>query len=298
MRLVIAAKRLRRAALLGVVLTMACSQAGQGGPALPAAVLVGAGDIASCRSSGDEATARLLDRIQGTVFTAGDNVYERGTLEEFRQCFDTSWGRHKRRIRPTPGNHDYLTRRATGYYTYFGAAAGPPQRGYYSYTLGAWHIIALNSNCAAIGGCGEGSPQLVWLRADLAAHQARCTLAYWHHPRFSSGPHGDDPTMGAFWDVLYQAGADVVVNGHDHHYERFAPQTPDGRPHERGIQQFTVGTGGRSLYPVLEVKANSINRSSATYGVLVLTLRPERYEWRFVPTAPGAYNDAGSRPCH
>ena len=168
--------------------------------------LLAAGDIADCSSDGDEATAKLLDGLAGTVATLGDNVYESGTASEFTNCYDPSWGRHKSRTRPAPGNHDYLTSGASGYFGYFGAAAGDPQKGYYSYDLGSWHIVVLNSNCAQVGGCGAGSPQETWLRQDLAAHPTTCTLAYWHHPRFSFGKYSNDPRTQALWQALYDGG--------------------------------------------------------------------------------------------
>jgi 3',5'-cyclic AMP phosphodiesterase CpdA len=262
-------------------------------------VLVGAGDIASCASDGDEATAALLDEVAGVVFTVGDNVYDRGTPREFATCYGPSWGRHRARTRPAPGNHDYLTAGARGYFWFFGALAGDPSRGYYSYDLGAWHVVALNSNCAFIGGCDEGSPQLDWLRADLAAHPAACTLAYWHHPRFSSGPHGSTPALEPIFRALYEAGAELAVSGHDHTYERFAPQDPAGRPDwERGVRQFVVGTGGANHYGFGPPLPNSEVRSSGTWGVLKLTLRPASYDWEFIPVAGQDFRDAGSARCH
>lgn len=263
------------------------------------AVLVGAGDIASCESGGDEMTAKLLDNIAGTVFTAGDNVYERGRLQEFIRCFAPSWGRHKARMRPAAGNHDYLTQDAQGYFGYFGAAAGQPSKGYYRYNLGAWRVIVLNSNCAHVGGCHKGSPQERWLRAELQSSRAFCTLAYWHHPRFSSGPHGNTPSVSAFWDALYEADAELVVNGHDHLYERFAPQAPNGSlDSDRGIRQITVGTGGRSLYSVKRLKRHSVFRQTRTFGVLKLTLRPGSYTWQFVAAPSGRLLDRGDASCH
>jgi ABC-type transporter MlaC component len=263
-------------------------------------VLVGAGDIASCTSDGDAATAQLLDAIDGVVFTLGDHAYEAGTPIEFQACYEPSWGRHLARTRPVPGNHDYLTPDAAGYFAYFGARAGDPRRGYYSYRLGSWHIIALNSNCEEVGGCGPGSPQERWLRADLtAAHRSICTLAYWHHPRFSSGPHGGEAAVGAFWQALYEHGAEVVLAGHDHTYERFAPQNANGEPDQaRGIRQFIVGVGGASLHrfegpPV----ANSEVRNDDTFGILKLTLRPTSYEWQFVPVAGATFTDSGGGRC-
>lgn len=258
-------------------------------------VFVGAGDIALCASSGDEATAALLDTISGTVWTAGDNVYDTGTAAEFTNCYDPSWGRHKARTRPTPGNHDYGTPGATGYYGYFGAAAGDPAKGYYSYELGAWHIIALNSEIAA----GAGSAQEQWLRADLAAHPTACTLAYWHKPLYSSGEHGNNPAYTALWQALYEYGADVVIGGHDHNYERFAPQNASGAADAGyGLREFVVGTGGRSLRPFGTVQANSEVRDFSTAGVLKLTLHPTSYDWEFVPVAGGTFTDTGAGQCH
>lgn len=260
------------------------------------AVLVGAGDIASCASSGDEETANLLDEISGTVFTAGDLAYENGSAADFSNCYAPSWGRHKSRTRPSPGNHEYFTMGAAGYYDYFGAAAGDPTKGYYSYELGAWHIIVLNSNVRV----DAGSPQEQWLRRDLANSSVRCTLAYWHHPRFSSGAdHGASPALQPLWQALYDYGADVVMSGHDHIYERFAPQTPAGAlDMAKGIRQFVVGTGGASRDQIGLITANSEVRSSGAWGVLKLTLLPDRYEWRFVPVQGESFTDAGSASCH
>lgn len=261
-------------------------------------VLVGAGDIAACDSSGDEATAALLDAIDGTVFTLGDNVYNSGTRREFAECYDPTWGRHKGRTRPAPGNHDYGTAKASGYFGYFGEAAGDPGTGYYAYDLGAWHIVVINSNCEPAGGCQAGSPQEAWLRADLAAHPVDCTLAYWHHPRFSSGPHGGTDEMRAIWQALYEQGADVVLAGHDHDYERFAPQDPDGNGDpQRGIREFVVGTGGRSHYRFGRIQPNSEARSSDTFGVLKLTLSAADYAWEFIPVDGKTFTDAGSAAC-
>lgn len=262
-------------------------------------VLVGAGDIAECR--GDRLTARLLDSIPGTVFTAGDNAYYYGTLEDFEHCYTPSWGRHRARTRPSPGNHEFRTGGGSDYFTYFGEAAGDPSRGYYSYELGTWHVVSLNSNCAEVGGCQAGSPQETWLRADLAAHPARCTAAYWHHPLFSSGQHGGDPkAMLDIWKALYEAGAEIVINGHDHDYERFAPQDPSGHlDREQGIREFVVGTGGASLrkFPRDPI-ANSEKRSDRSWGVLKLTLHADSYDWEFIPVAGGTFTDSGSDSCH
>jgi hypothetical protein len=259
--------------------------------------LVGAGDIASCHSDGDEATAAILDTIPGTVFAAGDLVYMVGTASNFATCYDPSWGRHKDRTRPAPGNHEYYDLpNAAGYYGYFGAQAGDPNRGYYSYDLGSWHIVVLNSNI----GSGAGSSQEQWLRADLAAHPAVCTLAYWHHPLFTSGAERPNPGMRPIWQALYDAGADVVINGHDHDYERFAPQAPNGTADgKRGIRQFIVGTGGYSHIRLLAaVASNSELRDDTSFGVLKLVLHDTSYDWQFIPAAGNAFSDSGTGYCH
>ena len=262
-------------------------------------VLLGAGDIADCATGWDEQTAGLVNAISGTVVTMGDNVYENGTPDEFKNCYDPSWGLFKDRTRPAPGNHDYNTAAAAGYYGYFGPAAHQPT-GYYSYELGAWHIIALNSNCDAIGGCQAGAPQEVWLRADLAAHPAACTLAYWHHPRFSSGPHGDDDRFVPFWQDLYDAQAEIVLNGHDHDYERFAPQTPYGQlDRAQGVREFVVGTGGRHFSAFGPARRpNSEASRDVIFGVLKLTLYANSYRWDYLPIPGIQYTDAGNQECH
>ncbi len=264
----------------------------------PVATLVGAGDIASCSSSGDEATATLLDAIPGTVFTTGDNVYEAGSASEYNNCYAPSWGRHKARLRPVVGNHEYGTSGAAGYFGYFGAAAGKPGEGWYSYDLGAWHVVVLNSNCSVVS-CATGSAQEKWLRADLAASQTACTVALWHHPRFSSGSHGNDLTVQPLWNALYDYGAEIVLNGHDHTYERFAPQRPDGtRDDAYGIRQFVIGSGGKNHYAFNGIKPNSEARNNTEFGVLRVTLRANGYDFRFIPTSGGTYTDAGSGTCH
>ena len=266
-----------------------------------APVLVGAGDIAWCAAlEGARATASLLRRVPGTVFTVGDMAYEDGSAAQFAQCYEPTWGREKARTRPAPGNHDYRTADAAAYFDYFGKAAGERGKGYYSYDLGAWHLVVLNSNCEDVGGCGRGSPQLRWLLADLQLHPARCTLAYWHAPRFSSGAeHGNDLATTHFWEALYAAGAEVVLGGHDHDYERFAPQDPTGAADPvHGIREFVVGTGGASLRPFGSPIANSEARSSDSFGVLKLTLRTGSYDWQFIPVAGGQFADAGRGDCH
>ena len=261
-------------------------------------LLLAAGDIASCDSNGDETTEPLLRaRPRAVVATLGDNVYDAGRLDEFERCYAPSWGIAKARTKPAAGNHDYKTAAAAGYFAYFGRRAGDPTRGWYSYRLGSWHVIVLNSNCRDVGGCARGSAQERWLRRTLAANHATCTLAYWHHPRFSSGDkHGGSLATADFWNALYEAGADVVLSGHDHVYERFAPQTPEGRAApRRGIRSFVVGTGGAGLYGFGEPQPNSLVRL-AKYGVLALTLERGRYSWRFL-SAEGGVSDPGSAPC-
>jgi hypothetical protein len=275
-------------------------------PALTQAdpLIAAAGDIA-CSSAGkgggscaQQATSDLLvGRGLDAVLTLGDNQYEDGALDAFQSYFDPTWGRVKPLIRPAVGNHEYGTSGASGYFSYFGAAAGPPT-GYYSFDLGAWHLIALNSNCGSVP-CGPGSAQLRWLQSDLAAHRSTCTLAYWHHPHFSSGPHGDGGSTDDLWTALYGGGADVVLNGHDHDYERFAPQTPAATADPAyGIREFVVGTGGRSHYSFTQIKPNSEVRNADTFGVLELTLHQASYDWRFVPEAGKSFTDTGSGACH
>ena len=264
-----------------------------------APVLIGAGDIADCSGQGDEATARLVRGTSGAVFTTGDNAYESGTASEFSDCYDPTWGRYKARTRPSVGNHEYYTPDASGYFGYFGKAAGDPKKGYYSYDLGEWHIVSLNARCENVGGCGDDSPMVGWLKQDLASNPMPCTLAYWHDPLFSSGYHGSTPKMKPSWDALYEANAEVVLNGHDHDYERFAPQTPSGAADDsRGIREFVVGTGGRELRPFGTISAHSEVRNSNTFGVLKLTLHPDSYEWKFVPVAGKSFTDAGTSGCH
>jgi hypothetical protein len=256
----------------------------------------GLGSGLNCRQ---KATSDLLVGAgYSAVLALGDIQYEDGAYSKFLASYDPSWGRVKSITKPAPGNHEYQTAGAAGYYQYFGAAAGDPTKGYYSFDLGGWHIVALNSNCAAVGGCGAGSAQEQWLRADLAAHPTACTLAYWHHPRFSSGSHGSDPTYQAFWQALYDANAELVLVGHDHDYERFAPQTPSGALDvARGIRQFVAGSGGKEVRTFSTIRANSEARDVSSLGVLELTLGSGSYEWRYRP-AVGTFTDAGSSSCH
>jgi hypothetical protein len=250
------------------------------------AVFIGAGDIADCdaadRGANAESTAALLDKMAGTVFTTGDNAYFNATADDFRNCYAPRWGRHRGRTYPSPGNHDYQSPGASPYFDYFGDRAGPRGAGFYSYTLGNWHIVSMNSNVPV----SPGSEQYVWLQGDLEANKrsatARCTLAYWHHPLFTSGPSaGSNALMRGMWTLLYDYGVDVVVNGHDHLYERHAPQNADGRRDPLGPQEFIVGTGGAPLYDFGPVLPNSQFRFKG-YGVLRLTLRDVGYDSVFV----------------
>jgi hypothetical protein len=278
--------------LLGLVGSVLVLEYGAAQPLPRAVVLLGAGDIGDCATTGAAETGLLLDRLPGTVFTAGDNAYQAGTEQEFRTCYDPFWGRHKARTRPAPGNHEYNTPGALPYYAYFGGNV-PNDTGYYSFDLGAWHILSLNSSTDF----SAGSPQGQWLRADLSAHPATCTLAIWHHPLFSSGVHGNDATMQPLWDVLYAAHADIVINGHDHDYERFAPQNPLGQADPiRGIREFVVGTGGATLRPFVLIRANSQYRNNTDWGVLQLTLHATSYNWAFVPVT-GAVVEQGTGTC-
>jgi len=289
------------------------------GPATTDPVIAAAGDIAcdplsssfngglgtssACRQ---KYTSDLLVGSQlAAVLTLGDNQYEQGTLAQFQQSYDPSWGRVKAITRPTVGNHEYTTANASGYFDYFNGVgvqsgrAGARGKGYYSFNVGTWHVVALNSNCSQVVGCGAGSPQETWLRQDLAANPASCTLAYWHHPRFSSGEHGDTAAMQPIWQALYDANADLALAGHDHGYERFAPQNPaGGADGVRGIREFVVGTGGKSQYTFTTIRPNSEARESSTYGVLQLELHAQSYDWRFVPEAGKTFTDSGSATCH
>jgi hypothetical protein len=246
-----------------------------------------------------EATSDLVvAKRYAAVLVVGDVQYEDGGEEAFLRSYDPSWGRVKRLSHPVPGNHDYHTSGAAGYFRYFGRTAGDPAKGYYSFDVGAWHLIALNSNCSQVGGCGTGSSQERWLRHDLAASSARCTLAYWHHPRFSSGQHGGSSAYVAFWRALYEAHADLVLVGHDHDYERFAPLDASGEVDlERGIREFVVGTGGKSLRGFAHPQSASEAHSDSSFGVLELTLGRSAYAWRFRPIA-GTFADSGSYRCH
>ena len=282
--------------LLASAATVLTAKPGSGQTAT--VTLVGAGDIARCGYTGDENTAKLVASIPGTVFNLGDNAYKEGTLSQFRRCYDPSWGRFKARTKPSVGNHEYRTRGAAGYFDYFGTAAGARGKGYYSYDRGAWHIVVLNSECDHLrGGCKLTSPMLTWLRNDLASNPSRCTLAYFHKPLFSSGYSRGTPEVRPLWRVLYNHHADVIVNAHDHVYERFARQTPKGVKSERGIREFVVGTGGTELGGFNYTERHSQVRNANTRGVLKLRLAPSSYGWRFVHVAGKRFTDYGSTRC-
>jgi acid phosphatase type 7 len=266
----------------------------------------GNGSATSCRQR--YTSDLLLDAVLAAVLPLGDVQYYCSGYQAFLQSYDLSWGRVKDITRPVAGNHEYLTSGGTdcnpanagaaGYFNYFGAAAGNSGQGYYSYNIGDWHLIALNSNCTDVGGCGPLSPMGRWLAADLAANSNWCTLAYWHIPLFSSGGRAELNSQ-EIWRTLYNNDVDVILNGHDHIYERFAPQTPDAILDPiRGIRQFTVGTGGSNHTSLTTIAANSEERNTDTFGVLKLTLRPTGYDWVFVPEAGGHFTDEGSSECH
>jgi alkaline phosphatase len=305
--------RLTRAAALAVAAAVSLSACGGGGgsgtgPTFPThddraltprdvprdgKVLLAAGDIAKCDSKGDEQTARLAARIpRATVAALGDLAYPSGTPTDFARCYDPSWGRLGNRVHPAAGNHEYGTGVATTYFDYFGPRAGQPDKGWYSYDLGAWHVVVLNSNCSLVpgGGCARGSEQEAWLRADLARHAGqRCTLAYWHHPRRSSGLHGDDKSVDPLRRALTDAHAEVLLQAHDHDYERFAPRA--------GLREWVVGTGGAPNYPIAGGQRGSEIRWSGGHGLLALTLRPKGYDWRFLTAGGSTFQDSGSGRC-
>ena len=263
--------------------------------------MLSAGDIASCTSTGDTATAALLSQFpNATVATIGDHAYQNGTPTEFSSCYDPTWGVAKARTKPVPGDHDYGTAGASAYYSYFGAAAGDPSKGYYSYDIGSWHVVALNTVCGNIGGCGAGSPQQQWLKADLAAHPNLCTVAIMHDPLFSSGGVvGSVPEMLPFWQDFYAAGVDLVLAGHAHNYERFAPQTPSGAlDNTYGIREIIAGTGGVDHHNFGTILPNSLVRNANAWGVVLLTLHTGGYDWKFVPVAGQGFNDSGTASCH
>lgn len=264
-----------------------------------------AGDIADCGkfepgSTYAAASSNLIDKAlkedqDALAITLGDNTYPIGKLEEFTKCYEPTWGRYKDRTLPSPGNHDYGMPQAIGYFTYFGELAGPNNRGYYSKDVGAWRVYSLNSNISGI----QMQTQLAWLKEELKSHPKQCTLAFWHHPVFSSGGHGDNKIMIEAWRLLQNANADLVLVGHDHDYERFAPLTADGVRNEKtGIRSFVVGTGGAHLTPMFLPKKNTVIRSNNSYGVLKLNLHATSYDWEFLSVGGDPLNDKGSAQCH
>jgi acid phosphatase type 7 len=303
-RVIIASVALVLAAGIGV-LVAASFRGGTGGDeGTETPILLAAGDIAECDHQGDEATAKILERNpDATIAALGDLAYQDGTPGEFKRCYGPSWGKFEDRTKPATGNHDHATKNAQGYWDFFGSRGGPYDRYYYSYDLGAWHMVVLNSDCWRVDGCDIDDPQAEWLRADLRKHPTRCTLAYWHRPPFSSGRYGDpEDTMRVrpLWRVLYEEGVDVLLTGHEHSYERFAPMNAEGtRDDERGVRLFVVGTGGGNLrrfkndpLPTTDV------RNDATWGVLKLSLSQVGYSWEFLPVAGKSFTDSGSGSCH
>lgn len=268
-------------------------------PARGATILV-AGDIASCEWRADAATARLVRRRTGIVMTAGDHAYPLGTARTFRDCYGPTWGRFRGRTRPVPGNHDRATAGARPYFDYFGARAGPPGRGYYAFDAGSWRVYALDSSCWLGDRCRKGSAQYRWLERDLERHPVACSMAVLHHPTYTSGPRGNGGRTRPLIRLLYRAGAELVVNGHDHFYERFAPARPWGRIDRRhGVRQFIVGTGGAPLYGFRSrTPGHSRVRQNRVHGILWLRLEPDAYAWRFIPVRRGAFDDRGSSACH
>lgn len=265
--------------------------------ALASATLVGAGDIASCTSSKDSKTAALVRKVSGTVFTAGDNVYPDGSSANYENCYSPAWGVFRGRTRPVPGNHDYENNPgAAGYFGYFGSAAGPAGLGYYAYDAGGWRVYALNSEFAQTS--KAYATELAWLTDDLAANPHECVLAIWHRPVFSTGQHGNSDRMQKFFQLLYTNGAEVVINGHDHLYERYVPMNGYGARRSNGVREFVVGTGGAALYAYKTSSAKIAVRNNTTFGVLKLTLSPGSYSWRFKPTTAGGFTDSGSATCH
>jgi hypothetical protein len=256
-----------------------------------AATLLAAGDIAGCSEKyNDEATSAMLVTLAGTVAALGDVVQKDGAHWEYRKCYHPTWGRVLSRTRPSPGNHDYRTAQAAAYYKYFGSLAGPSGRGWYTYRLGAWRIYSLNSE-------RNIAQQAAWLQQQLAATPSKCVLAYWHRPLYTSGRNPGESSVRPLFDVLYKARAEVVLSGHNHNYERFAPQDADGRAKAAGIRQFVVGTGGAPLEAFVTVQPNSQVRRADMWGVLKLRLYQDSYSWEFLPVGGGERLDSGSGVC-
>ncbi len=275
-------------------------------PAGPTVTVAAAGDIAceageqpSLRACQQAATARLVESLKpDAVLAIGDLQYPTGTLLQMKGSYDKTWGAFKSITYPVPGNHEYYNL-ATGYHDYWGHRVGTYHDPWYSFDLGAWHVLALDSDCTYVGGCGADSREVRWIRQDLAAHPSTCALAFFHHPRFSSGPHGNNQELAPVWRALQAGGVDVILNGHDHDYERFDLQDANGRlDRSHGIREFVVGTGGAPQYFVLWPHAHSQALRAGVFGVLKLTLRPASYDWRFMPIPGESYTDSGSTACH
>ena len=290
--------RLAPRTLCALLVVLACTEhsetalepsGAKSGAASP--VLLAVGDIAGCPSGyKDEAVSNLVSGISGTIALLGDLVYDDGTTKEFQNCYAPSWGRHLSRSRPAPGNHEYHTSNASPYYNYFGSRAGPAGKGYYTFTLGSWRIYSLNSE-------RNLSAQASWLKSQLAAHPSKCVLAFWHKPLFTSGKNSPETAMRPLFTVLYNAGAEIVLNAHNHGYDRFAPQDPSGKAASRGIRQFVVGTGGSKLYGFGSPRRNSQVRYAGGHGVLKLDLGGESYSWRYVSVPGKSFTDSGSGSC-
>jgi hypothetical protein len=268
----------------------------------PAQVLLAAGDIAECDERGDEATARILSEFpNATIAPLGDLAYQEGTRAQFEECYEPSWGKFRERTRPATGNHDHSTTNAQGYWGYFGSRGGPYDKYYYSYDLGAWHVVVLNSDCWRIEGCELGDPQIQWLRDDLNQSPALCTLAYWHRPPFSSGRYGDARDTGRvrpLWQAAYEEGVDLVLTAHEHSYERFAPMNAEGERDDGGMRLIVAGTGGGNLREFAnDPLPTTEERNDNTWGVLKLTLRPTEYDWEFLPVQGRTFTDSGSGSC-
>jgi hypothetical protein len=264
-----------------------------------AVTIMAAGDIGRCDDDNDDVTAALVRRVpDATVLALGDLAYDDGTARDFEQCYDPSWGEFRSRTRPVPGNHEYKTPGAAPYFDYFGSIAGTPEKGWYSFDLGAWHIVALNSNCSRVG-CEAGSEQERWLRDDLRVHGPRCTLAFWHHPRFSSGvTHGGSKSVQDLWQALMDNDVELALSGHEHLYERTAPLDARGKVDDaHGVRQFVVGTGGGNFYELGETITGSEAAFVETSGVMRMVLRTDGYDWRFLPGHAEGKSDTGSAAC-
>ncbi|MFL5759808.1 MAG: metallophosphoesterase family protein, partial [Thermomicrobiales bacterium] len=265
---------------------------------------IGAGDIAGCSNTSDSDSGAIIAAHPADyVFTLGDNAYDNGTSTEFANCYNPAWGGFKNRTHPAPGNHDYSTANATGYFGYFGAAAGDPTKGYYSYDLPGsnWHVIVVNSNCGSIGGCAVGNPQYVWLQADLVANSSKNVVAMWHHPRYSSGTtHGNATNMDAIWDLLVVNHVDLVLNGHEHNLEVFAPLgASDNVDTANGTREFVIGTGGKDgNYPFGAAITGSGYRCAGALGVMEFQLYGDHYTWQFINSPGSTCSTSGSQPVH